>query len=191
MRLTVSERYTRPAVVLHWVVAVLMLANLVIAWSFDSVAKSNLRPLIDMHKSIGITVLGLAMLRLLWRVTHAPPRLPDYARWERVSAHAVHWVLYGLIFLLPLTGWMHDSAWKGAPLHPMRLFYVIPWFRIGAIQNLDPATKEQFHSTMFQIHASLAYVLYAMFAVHVLGALKHQWLDRKPELQRMWFRTTS
>jgi len=184
--LSLPQRYTKPAIVLHWLIAALIATNLLLAWNFGSVSKPTLRTLIDIHKSIGLTVLGLAVLRVLWRATHTPPPIPPYAAWERRTAHIAHWTLYALIFLLPISGWMHDSAWKGAAGHPMKLFFVIPWFRIGAIENLDPATKEQFHTLMLQVHASFAYVLYAVFAVHLAGAVKHQYLDRKPELQRMW-----
>ena len=186
MSLSLPQRYTKPAIVLHWAIAALIAVNLLLAWNFGSVSKPTLRTLVDIHKSIGLTVLGLAILRLLWRATHTPPPIPPYAAWERRTAHIAHWTLYSLIFLLPISGWMHDSAWKGAAGHPMKLFFVIPWFRIGAIENLDPATKEQFHSLMLQVHGAFAYVLYAMFAVHLAGALKHQFLDREPELQRMW-----
>ncbi len=86
---------------------------------------------------------------------------------------------------MPLTGWIHDSAWKGAAAHPLNLFGIIPWFRLGPIASQDPQTKEYIHSLFSQIHTSLAYVLYAMVLVHVAGALKHQFLDREPELQRM------
>jgi cytochrome b561 len=185
-RMTISSRYTTPAIVLHWVIAVLMVANVLLVLSTDLFPQAAERPMIDLHKSLGITVLGLAAMRLLWRLTHKPPALPaSYAPWERIAAHAAHWVLYGLIFLLPLSGWVHDSAWKDAPSHPLKLFWVIPWFRFSALTHLDPATKERMHDFFFQVHTSLGYVLYAMFAVHVAGALKHQFIDREPELQRM------
>ena len=90
-----------------------------------------------------------------------------------------------LIFALPITGWIHDSAWKGAAANPLTLFGAIPWFRIGLIANQDPATKEQIHSVFFTFHALFADVLYALFALHVAGALKHQWFDHEKELQRM------
>jgi cytochrome b561 len=186
MKLSVSARYTIPAIVFHWAIAALIAANLLLAWSFGLVPADGLRTLIDIHKSIGITVLGLAILRVLWRATHTPPPLPAGPALERIAAHAVHWVLYGLIFLLPISGWMHDSAWKGANGHPVKLFFLIPWFRIGAIEHLAPLTKEYWHSLLFKVHVSLAYVLYGMFVAHVAGALKHQFLESKPELQRMW-----
>ena len=133
-------------------------------------------------------MLGLAIMRLLWRLTHKPPPLPAGThKWERLSAHAAHTLLYVLIFALPLTGWIHDSAWKGAAKNPLTLFGVVPWFRIGAIQDLPAAQKEQVHALFSQLHTSCAYVLYALLAAHILGALKHQFYDRRPSLQRIWF----
>jgi cytochrome b561 len=180
-------RYTRLAMLFHWVVAVLITINVILVLSVDAMPDSFERPIINLHKSIGLTVLGLAIMRLFWRLAHPAPALPPaYALWERKLAHAAHIFLYLLIFLMPITGWIHDSAWKGAAAHPLTLFGVIPWFRIGFIAHQDPATKEQIHSLFSAIHSSLAYVLYAMVAVHIAGALKHQFFDRQPELQRMW-----
>jgi cytochrome b561 len=112
--------------------------------------------------------------------------LPDtYARWERLGAKAAHVVLYGLIFCLPLSGWIHDSAWKDAATHPMRLFGTFPWPRIGVITTLPADTKESLHTVFRNIHTALAYVLYGLVALHIGGALKHQFLDKERELQRI------
>jgi cytochrome b561 len=179
-------RYTRVAAVLHWLVAALIAVNIGLGFTADSFPDAWVRPVIDLHKSIGLTVLGLVLLRILWRLSHPAPPLPaSYGRAERVGAHAAHVALYGLILLLPLSGWLHDSAFKDAAAHPLRLFWVIPWFRIGAIAGLDPATKEQAHSALFALHVWAGYALYALVALHVLGALKHELLDREPELARM------
>ena len=181
-----SQKFTRVAVVLHWAIALLIAANVLLTWSVDVLPESWERLVIDTHKSIGITVLGLAIMRLLWRFSHRPPPLPaHYPRWETTAAHAAHVVLYVLIFALPLSGWLHDSAWKDGPNHPMTLFGLVPWPRIGFIMNLDPATKEEMHDLFWTIHASFGYVLYALFVLHVAGALKHQWVDKEAELQRM------
>ena len=182
----VTPRYTGVAMILHWTIAVLIAANLALVWCVGYWPDSWARPMIDTHKSIGITVLGLVLLRLLWRAAHPPPPLPQgYPRWERWAAHAAHAGLYLLVAAIPLSGWLHDSAWKGAPTHPMKLFWLVPWPRIAAIANLDPAAKEHFHDVFFTIHTWLAYVLYGLFALHVAAALKHQWIDKEPELQRM------
>ena len=184
--MTIPARYTNTAIALHWAVAVLIGINVALALSADSLPDDWVRPVIDTHKSIGITVLGLALLRLLWRATHRPPALPAvYPRWERLGAHAAHAALYLLIFALPVSGWLHDSAWKGASTHPMTLFGIVPWPRIGWVTDLEPVLKEAWHDRFGALHAWFGYLLYGLFAVHVAGALKHQWMDRQAELQRM------
>ena len=182
----IIQRYTRTAIAFHWIIAVLIAINVTLALSADALPDDWVRPVIDTHKSIGITVLGLAVLRLLWRATHRPPALPAaYARWERIGAHVAHAALYVLIIALPLSGWLHDSAWKDAATHPMTLFGLVPWPRIGWVMDLEPNLRETLHDRFGALHTWAGYVLYGLFAIHVLGALKHQWLDREPELQRM------
>ncbi len=182
----IPARYTRTAILFHWLIAVLIIVNVCLALFVDDLPEAWVRPVIDTHKSIGITVLGLALMRLLWRFTHRPPPLPmGYAGWERVGAHAAHGLLYVLILALPLSGWLQDSAWKDAATHPMSLFGLIPWPRIGWVMQTEPGLRESLHDRFGALHTWLGYVLYVMFAVHVVGALKHQWMDREPELQRM------
>ena len=179
-------RYTGPAIVLHWLIAALMALNIALILAAESLPEDWIRPVIDTHKSTGITVLGLVLLRILWRLTHTPPAMPSsYGRLERIGAHAAHAVLYLLMVLLPLSGWMHDSAWKDAATHPMQLFGLVPWPRIGWITAVEPATKELLHDAFGALHVYAGYVFYALFALHVLGALKHQFIDRERELQRM------
>lgn len=182
-----SNRYTRIAMAFHWVIALLISANIVLAWAVDFLPEERQRLVIDTHKSIGITVLGLAILRLLWRFAHKPPALPGtYARWERRASSVAHGLLYALIFLMPLSGWLYDSAWKDAATHPMSLFGLMPWPRIGFIMNIEHSTKEMLHDAFGALHEWAGFVLYALFALHVAGALKHQWVDKEKELQRIW-----
>ncbi len=182
-----AARYTNVAVVLHWLVAALIACNLVLVWAVGSLPGVYTRAIIDTHKSFGLTILGLAIMRLLWRWSHPPPALdPSTRRVERRAAHAVHVTLYVLIFAMPLSGYIHDSAWRGAASHPLRLFGFIPFPRIAPLMDLPPHERDRVHDLFFAVHANAAYVLYALVALHVAGALKHQWIDRKPELQRMW-----
>ena len=185
--MTPTTRYSRTAMVMHWLVALLIATNLLLAWVVDFLPEERVRLTIDTHKSIGITVLGLAVLRLLWRFFHKPPALPStYAIWERRASHAAHLLLYGLIFLMPLSGWMSDSAWKDAATHPMQLFGLVPWPRIGWIINMEPGTREVLHNAFGALHEWAGFVLYALLGLHILGALKHQFFDKEKELQRMW-----
>ena len=182
-----AARYTGTAMLLHWLVAAGIIANVTLAWIWPHLADASVRPAIDTHKSIGITVLGLAIMRLLWRIAHPPPPMPTrYQRWEIGLSHATHWLLYLIIFAMPISGWIMDSAWKDAPTHPMYLFGLFEWPRLGFIMHLDPATREMIHGRSGAAHYVLSNVLYALFALHIAGALKHQWLDHERELQRMW-----
>lgn len=182
------QRYTTVAIVLHWIVAVLIVANVALAWTWPGLADAQVRPAIDLHKSIGITILGLALLRLSWRIGHRPPPLPGgYARWEAASAHIVHWGLYAILFAMPLSGWIMDSAYEKAASTPMYLYGLVQWPRIGFIVALDPATKKAVHDGFGAAHLVISYAVYALVALHLAGALKHQWLDGTRELQRMWF----
>lgn len=183
-----ARRYTMAAIWLHWLIALGIIANIALAWTWDSLADDQVRPAIDLHKSIGITILGLAILRLLWRMTHRPPSLPaGYKQWEVTTSHITHWALYAILFIMPLTGWIMDSAYKDAATHPMFLFGLFEWPRIGFIMALDPATKAAVHDGFGEAHEIAAKLVYVLFALHVLGALKHQFLDKERELQRMWF----
>jgi cytochrome b561 len=188
---TDAQKYTRVAVLLHWLIALLILTNVTLGLTVallpdGALSDAAIRLVIDTHKSIGITVLGLAIVRVLWRATHRPPPLPaQFPGWERVAAHLAHVALYVLIFALPLTGWLHDSAWVAAATHPMYLYGLVPWPRIGFIMNLDAATKEQLHTQFGALHTACSYALYGVLALHVAGALKHQWIDRHSVLRRM------
>jgi len=181
-------RYTVTAISLHWVIALLIFANIALGFIGVHWAPAAWeRPMLDLHKSFGLTILALVIVRAAWRLTHRPPPLPAaYPKIEVFAAHAAHYALYFLIFALPITGWIHDSAWSAAAAHPFFLYWVIPFFRLGFITALDPATKDAVHTLFGTLHTWFGYALYAVLAAHIAGALKHQLIDREPELQRMW-----
>ncbi|RQU90653.1 cytochrome b [Burkholderia cepacia] len=185
--LPVGERFGRVAIFLHWTVAAAMLCNVALAFSVDVLPDDWVRPTIDMHKSIGITVLGLALLRISWRIAHRPPPLPEMLmKWERHAAHVTHALLYLVMLGLPISGWMHDSAWNGAATHPMTLFRLVPWPRFSWLMHMEPNLREHMHDLLGAVHMWFAYGLYALLALHIGGALKHELLDRYAFLRRMW-----
>ena len=185
--MTLPERYTRPAIILHWLIAALIIVNFAFGKLYEAFGEDNIRFMIDTHKSIGITVLGLAVMRILWRFTHKPPPLPEeYKPWEKRASHIAHIGLYVLIFALPISGWLHDSAWKAAPEVKMYWFGLFEWPRISVIMNMDAEAKEVLHGQLNWFHEMFGYGLLALFIAHVGGALKHQYIDKHPELQRMW-----
>jgi cytochrome b561 len=105
------RRYTRVAMFLHWLIALLIIINVALIWSVDYIPEERIRLVIDSHKSFGITVLGLVLMRLLWRAANRPPDLPDtYPRAEKATAHAAHIALYVLMIGLPLSGWRDQDV---------------------------------------------------------------------------------
>ena len=185
-----GQRFTRTAIWLHWLIALGVVANIALAWTWPLADSHDgiipyVRPMIDLHKSIGITILGLAMLRLLWRLGHKPPRFPvGYRPWERRAAHIVHWGLYAVIFAMPVTGWVMDSAYKDAALHPNHYFGTVEWPRLDFILNLPPDTRLWVHDTFGAAHGVIAWLVYALLALHLGGAIKHQ-MEGHKELRRM------
>lgn len=182
----VSDRYGPVAMTFHWIVAALIVCAVVAGLLAANADDAHVRALVDLHKSFGLTAMALILMRVAWRMTHRPPAFPaQYARLERNFAHAAHLALYVVIVALPLTGYVHDSAWKLAATHPIVLFGLFEVPRIGAIQNLDPQTKEWIHSTFSAAHTYLGYALYGLLALHLLGVIKHHLVDREPEMARM------
>jgi len=184
---SLTPRYTRPAIIAHWLIALLMIGNIVLGLVAEKLPDDRIRLAIDTHKSIGIIVLGLVAMRTLWRLGHKPPLFSQsMAPWERGLAHATHLGLYVLMLWMPLTGWAHDSAWKAAPEIPMKLFGVFEWPRIGFIMALPAERKEYLHDVLGTMHEVGGYMLIALVILHLAGALKHQFIDGEPEFRRMW-----
>jgi len=167
-------RYTRVAIVLHWTIAALVVVNLTIGLLHDSL----LQGAIPLHKSIGMLVLMLSVVRLLWRFTHRPPPLPaTVKRWEKGLAHAVHWLFYALMILIPLSGWVFTSA--SPKRHPLEFFGLFPL-------PMFPVTQDKEVSHMVaERHEQLAWLMIALILVHVGAALKHRFIDRDRTLDRM------
>lgn len=182
-----ANRYTNTAIALHWIIALAIVINVTLAWLWPHMLPDDaVRPAIDTHKSIGVTIFALAVLRALWRFSHSPPPMPTaYQKWETAAANAAHMALYLILFAQPLTGWIMDSAYKDASLHPMHYFGTFEFPRLAWIAALPQPLKEQIHAGFGATHKYISYLLYALLIAHIGGALKHQILDREPELERM------
>ncbi len=183
-------RYTGTAMFFHWFIALLIVVNVGLTWAVDDDAKATAtsRAIIDFHKSTGLLILVLMLLRLVWRATHIPPALPaTYKPWEVALTHAAHLGLYAVALALPLTGWAHDEARSVAVAaqYPLHVYGQFAWPHLGFIADLPPDVKQIWHKRLGHLHSLLADVLYVLVGLHVLGALKHQWIDKELELQRI------
>jgi cytochrome b561 len=177
-------RYSTVAILLHWLIAILILANIVLAWTFQNIPRGLLEfNLIQLHKSFGITVLVLSVLRLGWRLINPPPPQPPMPTWQRWAAAAVHWGFYVFMIGMPLSGWAMVST---SSLNlPTLLYGVIPWPHIAALHHLPLASRKLWGAWMGDTHATLAWLAYGLIALHVAAALKHQFFDRDNLIYRM------
>lgn len=184
-RMKLKDRYSVVAITLHWIIAALIVTNIGVAWYFNTLhGLARLSPL-ALHQSIGLTVLVLSVLRLAWRLANPPPKLPDYVvGWERWLASAVHVGFYVIMIGLPLTGWAMRSA---SPFHhilPIKLFS-LPWPVIGPLASLPQDQAKTAESAFEAAHGLLGKLTYGLIALHVAGALKHQFISRDDVVGRM------
>lgn len=172
-----TARYTLPAIALHWLIALLIIVTFLLGLTMVNIPGLTPTKLkyFSWHKWMGVTVFGLACLRVLWRLTHKAPPYPDaMPRWQQNAAHAVHGLLYLLIFAIPLSGYFFSLA-AGVPVVYLGVVPLPVWIAP------DPELK----AVLRQLHYGLNMTLLFLFCLHVLAALKHQFIDRDRTLQRM------
>jgi cytochrome b561 len=179
------SRYSEVAMGLHWLIALLMLGNIGLAWYFGTLkGPAEVAPLM-LHKSIGITVLLLTLVRIAWRFVGAPPKLPASMKpWEMAVAKVSHFLFYLLMLGLPLTGWAMVSASPLIRVHPTVLFGLVHWPAFP-FPGLDSDSLHDLHKTLKFSHETLAKLAYVTIVLHVAAALKHQFFDRDNVMARM------
>lgn len=159
----------------HWVMALLILGNGIFGLLMD-LASNPMQKInwLALHKSIGLTVLALFLLRLLWRFGDKRPREEPAPRWQQVAAHVTHAALYLLIVALPLSGWWFNSV-AGKPLQFFKQF------NLPAIADANTDISGLAH----EVHEYLFWFLVLVLVAHIGGALKHHLFDRDNTLLRM------
>lgn len=190
-----TQRYTAVAIVLHWAIAFAIALMIPLGFWMHEAAEdgggAELYTAYQLHKSIGLTVLALSLVRLVWRLINPPPPLPEHMPgWERFVAKATHWAFYVLIIALPLTGWLYVSAgWSihdDSPLPvPTRWFGL---FTVPHLFNLTQASadlREEIAETAMAAHFYLAWTTVGLAALHVAAALKHHVINRDEVLAHM------
>lgn len=180
-----SARYSTLAILLHWLIAGAIVLQIVLAGRMEGPRTPTSFAVTQLHKSIGITILLLSLVRLGWRLAHPPAPLPTtMARWEVILAKVVHVGFYVVMIAMPLTGWLMISASRIQL--PTLLYGTIPWPDVPGIANLAPASKRIWHEIGETGHGLIAKLIYVLLALHVAGALKHQLFSRdEPVLARM------
>lgn len=168
--------YTRTAIALHWLIALLIAAAFGMGYYMADLPLSPLKlKIYSWHKWIGVTVFLLAVLRLVWRARHPAPPLPDdMPAWEKQVAGATHILLYLLMFAVPLSGWLMSSA----------AGFKVVYFGVLPLPDLIGKDKELAEFLKF-LHFTLTTVLGLLVLAHIGAALKHRLLDRDEVLARM------
>ena len=170
-----SQRYTGPAIAAHWLIAALILVAFPLGvYMHDLPLSPQKLKLYSYHKWIGMTVLLLFVPRILWRITHRPPAPLPMPAWQHRIAEGTHHLLYLLMFLVPLSGWLMSSA-KG---------FQVVYFGVLPLPDLV-AKNEALGDLLLGVHKALNFGLLLLVGLHVAGALKHMIIDRDGTLRRM------
>lgn len=170
-------RYSTIAIILHWTIAALIVANLVIGRLNEGMSDAARAFWMGQHYAIGMTVLFLSMLRLLWRLIHpVPPANPAHPAWERLVAKTVHFLFYALMIAMPMIGWLIKSTGRGDPINIFGLFDV---------PALPTGHSESAHQLFETLHGIGGWMFIGLIALHIVGALKHHIIDKDSTLGRM------
>jgi cytochrome b561 len=171
----VDEKYSNGAITLHWLTAVLIVTNLLLGLSMVPLPISPQKLYwYQYHKWIGITVFLLTCARLGWRWAKPAPSPVPMPQWQRRTAAATHVLLYVLLLVIPLSGWVYSSSTG------VQVVYV----RLVPLPDLVPNDKALAH-VLKTVHVSLNFLLFVLVCVHAAAALKHHFVDRDPALKRM------
>jgi cytochrome b561 len=192
-----TQRYTKVAIVLHWLIAFMLFGMFAVGFYMAELPKDAPKVAMfdlfdlglymvqlpeaisprsyyfNLHKSFGITVLALVLIRVYWRLTHTAPALPDsIVAWQKKIAHASHHLLYVLMLLMPLSGLIMATFSK----------YGVKWFGIRLIEGVD---DEAMREVFKEVHEITAFILITLITIHILAALKHQIVNKDGVMQRM------
>lgn len=172
-----ASRYSRTAMALHWAIALLVICTIPLGLFGASSESAAAQTATNTHKSIGILILALTLVRVGWRLGHKPPPLPDtmkpVLRW---IAKATHVLFYVLLLVLPLSGWWMSSAVPER--HPFGYgFFDVPFLPVP--RGFASAGPAHF------VHVNLGFLMIGLVVLHVLAAIKHLLVDDDDVVARM------
>jgi cytochrome b561 len=172
-----ATRYTATAIVLHWLIAAAVVGLIALGWWMQTIPKLPVGPRVDafnLHKSIGMTVLLLMLVRISWRAGHPPPPFPPMPRWQARLARAVHLLFYVCLIVQPVSGYL-GSAFSG---FPVRFFGLV----LPAWAPKSDALKD----ALSVVHLVNSWVLVGALALHLAGTVQHALLERDGSFRRIW-----
>jgi cytochrome b561 len=170
-------RYDPVAQAIHWLVAALAVIVVGLGWAIPGAMRETewRGLLLLLHRSVGLLILALMVLRVVWRIGHPPPLLPeDFPRLEALAAHADHALLYVLFVIMPLSGYLNAAAAD----HPVSFFGLV------AIPPLLPES-DRLSEAAIAVHLVAQFLVYALVAIHVAAALMHGMVRRNGIIERM------
>jgi cytochrome b561 len=192
-----TSRYTKTAVILHWLIALGIFAMFALGWYMSDLPKDAPKLMsldvfdlgiynlhfteetsarafyFNLHKSIGVTLFALILIRIFWRITHCPPAmLVSYKAWERKLATGAHHLLYLLMAALPISGIIMAINSK----------YGLVWFGVKVFQGLD---NKGIRDLFKEAHEVIGVIILLVIILHIAGALKHQFIDKDETAKRM------
>jgi cytochrome b561 len=171
-----DTRWGGVAQAFHWLIAALIVVQGAIGLTMVELGMTPTKvKVFALHKSIGLTVLALVLLRLAWRLTQRAPREVPMPAWQRAAARMSHFLLYVLILALPFSGWLFNSAAN----------FPLEWFGLVHVPSLTRGLDPVLKAFALRTHVVLFWVLVAVVAVHVFAALWHHFRQRDDVLLRM------
>lgn len=192
-----NDRYTKTAILLHWLIALGVFTMFGLGWfmgelpkeapaqmsydlfnmgvyTWDLAKEASPRAFyFNLHKSIGVTILALIVIRILWRISHKPPALPAAIKaWENKLSKGTHHLLYLLMFAMPVSGLIMAVSSK----------YGVKWFGMKLIPGID---SEMLRDVFHEVHEIVGIILFLLVVLHLVGALKHKLIDKDDIMKRM------
>jgi len=170
------NRYSTVSLVLHWLIAALVVAQVLLISAHEATDGPISREFVNIHKSVGLSILMLTLIRIVWRVANPAIPLPaGTPAWQKLAARATHVLFYVFLIAMPLVGWAASSA-AGRE---------ILWFGLFEWPALPIGGGRDTARDLMDLHETAAKGLYVLIFLHVAGALKHHFIDRDNVLHRM------
>lgn len=171
--------YSSSSIFFHWLIALIVIPMVIGSFFLEEVPKAYQPLAYLIHKSMGLTVLLLMLLRMISILYNGKPPLPDTVpAWQKIVSHLVHYGLYFFVILMSLSGWIMSTAANRPP----------SYFGLFTIPFPGIVPNEAFSNLMVDVHITVAWIIIALLVLHIAGAIKHHFIDKDKVLLRMWRR---